>query len=44
VGSGEDVRVGPNLLPPKYGNPKTSDLHIRVAEGSNQLQPIQLRR
>jgi hypothetical protein len=44
VGSGEDVRVGPNLLPPKYGNPKTSDLRVRVAEGSNQLQPIQLRR
>jgi hypothetical protein len=44
VGSGEDVRIGPSLLPPKYSNPKTSDLRVRVAEGSNQLAPIQLRR
>ncbi len=44
VGSGEDVRVGPNRLPPKYGNPRTSGLHVRVAEGSNQLPPIELRR
>jgi hypothetical protein len=44
VGRGEEVRVGPNLLPPKYGNPRTSDLHVRVAEGSNQLPPIHLRR
>jgi hypothetical protein len=44
VGSGEDVRLGPSLLPPKYSNPRTSDLRARVVEGSNQLPPIQLRR
>ncbi len=44
VGTGEDVQVGPNLLPRKYGNIETSGLHVCVAEGTTQLPPFQLRR
>ena len=43
VNVGGDWTPGPNLLPPKYSNPATSDLVIQVAEGSNELPPITLR-
>jgi hypothetical protein len=41
---GGDVEVGPNVLPAKYSSPKTSDLHVRVAEGGGQLPPLIIRR
>jgi hypothetical protein len=44
VGRGEDVQIGPNLLPPKYANVNTSGLVVCVAKGANQFPPFQLRR
>lgn len=43
VKQGNDVVGGPNVLPNKYAQAKTSDLKIRIAAGENQLPPIQLR-
>lgn len=39
-----DAKPGPNVLPSKYGNPRTSGVVVRIAEGTNQLTPIELRR
>jgi hypothetical protein len=33
-----------NRLPGRYANPSTSGLRVRIGEGANELQPIQLRR
>ncbi len=44
VGKGDDAQVTPNVLSPKYSDPRTSDLRVRVAEGANDLAPILLRR
>lgn len=38
-----EFKPGPNVLPPKYSQPTTSDLKIRVAEGPNVLEPFTLR-
>src|SRR5262245_47289206 len=40
---GGEWTPGPNLLPPKYGNPATSDLVVKIAEGKNELPAIVLR-
>jgi hypothetical protein len=40
---GNDLVGGPNVLPAKYANAKTSDIRITVAAGENRLRPIQLR-
>jgi hypothetical protein len=40
---GGEWQPGPNLLPQKYGNPATSDIVVRVAEGQSELPPITLR-
>lgn len=37
--SGE-ASAGPNVLPPKYARPETSPAIVKIAEGSNQLNPI----
>lgn len=34
----------PNVIPPKYAAPTSSDLRVRVAEGPNELDPIVIRR
>jgi hypothetical protein len=34
--------LGPNVVPPKYARPESSPLLIRVAEKSNELDPITL--
>jgi hypothetical protein len=34
--------LGPNVVPVKYARPETSPLSIRVAEKSNELDPIKL--
>jgi hypothetical protein len=34
----------PNVIPDKYARPESSDLRVRVAEGSNDLQPIVIKR
>jgi hypothetical protein len=44
VGQAGDVKAGPNVLPPKYSNPKNSPWQIRVAESPTRLSPMQLRR
>lgn len=44
IGSGENAPLTPNLLPSRYSDPRTSDLHVRVAEGVNQPALIRLRR
>jgi hypothetical protein len=38
-----DVSLGPNIAPKQYGNPKTSPLTVRIAEGENALPPIVLK-
>jgi hypothetical protein len=43
VKQGNDVVSGPNVLPPKYASPQTSDIKVTVAAIENQLKPIQLR-
>jgi hypothetical protein len=35
-----DAGPGPNLVPPKYTRPETSPVVIKIAEGTNQLDPI----
>ena len=44
VKDGGDFKAGPNVLPARYSKPATSKLEVRVAEGMNQVEPIQLRR
>ena len=44
VNQGGDLKAGPNVLPPQYSNPKTSNWEIRVAEAATRLPPVQLRR
>ncbi len=41
---GESVVPGPNVLPPRYANPATTDIKVNIAAGSNQLEPINLLR
>jgi hypothetical protein len=40
--SGRDAVAGPNVLPARYSSPKTSDLRIKVVDGTNELPPLQL--
>lgn len=42
IKNGADVVPGPNVLPPKYASPKTSDLLITISADTNQLPPIDL--
>ncbi len=44
VGKGNDLQPGPNVLPAKYSNPKTSKWVIRVADQPIRLPHQQLRR
>jgi len=44
VKTDDGVVAGPNLLPPKYANPQTTDVTIRVAQGENKLPVINLTR
>jgi hypothetical protein len=44
VGQGGDVKAGPNVLPPRFSNPKTSQWLIRVADQPTRLSSVQLRR
>jgi len=44
VKTGNDFAPGPNLLPPKYASPTTSDVTVTIVAGQNQLPPIALRR
>jgi hypothetical protein len=44
VGQAGDQKAGPNVLPPKYSNPKMSKWEIRVADAATRLPPVQLRR
>jgi hypothetical protein len=38
----EMVRDGPNLLPDRYRDPKTSGLQFSVVEGVNEMAPLEL--
>ena len=42
IKNGEDVRIGPNVIPPKYGSPNSSDLAVKIAPGENAIPAIQL--
>jgi hypothetical protein len=44
VGQGSDVQAGPNVLPPKYSNAKSSKWEIRVAKVATRLPLMNLRR
>ncbi len=37
-----DSDMGPDLLPAKYKDHKTSDLRVEVLEGTNELHPFEL--
>jgi hypothetical protein len=39
-----EVVSGPNALPAKFSNPKTSGIEVTVASGQNELPTIQLKR
>jgi hypothetical protein len=39
---GGDTAAGPNVIPPKYTRPESSDLTVRIAAGENTLPPIKL--
>jgi hypothetical protein len=43
VKQGNEVVGGPNVLPPRYSSPHTSDVKVTVVAGENRLKPIQLR-
>jgi hypothetical protein len=43
VGHPGDLKAGPNVLPARFNNPKTSKWEIRVVEQPTQLAPFQLR-
>jgi hypothetical protein len=38
-----DMGPGPNVLPPKYAKPESSDITVTVMAGANQLPTIALR-
>jgi hypothetical protein len=40
----DGVSAGANVLPERYSNPQTTDLIIRVAEGKNEVPPLNLTR
>ena len=42
VKNGSDLVVGPNVVPPKYSKPQTSNIEVRIAAGQNELPPIKL--
>ncbi len=42
--SGESFSPGPNVLSPHIATPEGSNIVVRVAEGLNQLTPIEVRR
>jgi hypothetical protein len=42
IKNGKDVMAGPNVIPPKYAKPQTSDVVIHIAAGENELKPIKL--
>jgi hypothetical protein len=43
ITTGGGYEPGPNVLPPKYASPQTTDLTVHVANGPNQLPPLTLR-
>ena len=42
IKQGPDLVQGPNVIPAKYGRPKTSDIVRKVTAGPNKLEPIKL--
>jgi hypothetical protein len=42
VKNGADVSAGPNVVPPKYSRPESSNIVVRIAAGENTLEPIKL--
>ena len=43
IKQGGDVVAGPNVIPRKYASPKTSPVVIKVAEGTTEFPPIQIK-
>jgi hypothetical protein len=44
VKHGGDVTAGPNTLPAKYSRVDTSPVAVQIAEGTNQLPEVQIRK
>jgi len=42
--NGESYEPGPNVVPARYSDPDESQLTVRIAEGENQIPPLDLRR
>jgi hypothetical protein len=43
IQNGSSLEPGPNVLPPKFSRPETSDITVRVSTGKNTLPTIALR-
>jgi hypothetical protein len=39
----DDENAGPDLLRGRYSDPKTSLLHVEIKEGTNELEPFNLK-
>lgn len=44
IHSADSAQPGPNVLPPRYANPQTTDLIVRINEGANDLGVLTLKR
>jgi hypothetical protein len=44
VGQKDDLRLGPNVLPPRYADPRQSPLKAQVTKVQSELAPFQLTR
>lgn len=42
IKNGPDFTSGPNVIPPKYTQPETTDIQVRIAAEQNNLPTIQL--
>ena len=42
IKNGGDVTAGPNVIPPKYSKPTTSDLVVKIAAGDNAIPALEL--
>lgn len=42
IKTGDESKIGPNVIPPKYSRTNTSGLEITIVSGENSLPPIRL--
>jgi hypothetical protein len=42
VKTANGIEPGPNVLPPKFAQPSTTDITVKIAAGPNKLEPIEV--